>query len=68
MRRPLKVLDQIFMNTDYNYKLLSNNLIVIKSRLTEDDDIDSIMTLNEVIVTALNIKREQENWLFGINY
>ncbi|MEJ2900987.1 SusC/RagA family TonB-linked outer membrane protein [Pedobacter panaciterrae] len=62
-----KVLDQILSSTNYNYKLLSNNLIVIKPRSNEDQGIDSVKLLDEVIVTALNIKKENRKIGYSVS-
>ncbi|WP_316804126.1 SusC/RagA family TonB-linked outer membrane protein [Pedobacter nototheniae] len=53
----VQVLNQILKNTGYEYALLPNELIVIKATEKKPSYPDSVKMLNEVIITALGIEK-----------
>ncbi|MCZ4245451.1 SusC/RagA family TonB-linked outer membrane protein [Pedobacter punctiformis] len=54
----IQVLNRILKNTDYEYALLPNALIVIKPVAANTNQPDSVKMLNEVVVTALGIEKD----------
>ncbi|WP_165585905.1 SusC/RagA family TonB-linked outer membrane protein [Pedobacter nototheniae] len=61
-----QVLQQILKNTSYEYALLPNNLIVIKAIEIKSNHPDSARILNEVVITALGIEKDNRKLGYAV--
>lgn len=66
-KEAVKVLQQLLKGTGYTYSLFPNQLIVIKALSPDEPKTDTVKILDEVVVTALGIKKDNRKLGYSVS-